>query len=142
MTLMLSDPDLFRTQAYIDGQWVDADSGETFAVIDPATGEEIAQVPRMGAAETRRAIEAAERAQVGWRKLLAKERAKILRDLADAMLANADDLATILTAEQGKPHAEAKAEIIDDLPADWPKLSPAGVQPVTDENSALQRDHV
>ena len=111
MTLTLSDPDLFRTQAYIDGQWVDADSGETFAVIDPATGEEIAQVPRLGAAETRRAIEAAQRAQVGWRKLLAKERAKILRDLADAMLANADDLATILTAEQGKPHAEAKAEI-------------------------------
>ena len=111
MTLTLSDPDLFRTQAYIDGKWVDADSGETFAVIDPATGEEIAQVPRMGAAETRRAIEAAERAQVGWRKLLTKERAKILRDLADAMLANADDLATILTAEQGKPHAEAKAEI-------------------------------
>ena len=101
MTLTLSDPDLFRTQAYIDGKWVDADSGETFAVIDPATGEEIAQVPRMGATETRRAIEAAERAQVGWRKLLAKERAKILRDLADAMLANADDLATILTAEQG-----------------------------------------
>ena len=56
MTLTLSDPDLFRTQAYIDGKWVDADSGETFAVIDPATGEELAQVPRMGAAETRRAI--------------------------------------------------------------------------------------
>ncbi len=111
MTLQLSDPDLFRTQAYIDGQWVDADSGETFPVYDPATGDEIARVPRMGASETRRAIEAAERAQIGWRKLLAKERARILRDLADAMINSVDDLAQIVTAEQGKSLAEAKAEI-------------------------------
>ena len=111
MTLTLNDPDLLRQQAYIDGQWVDADSGATFPVIDPATGEAIAHVPRMGAAETRRAIEAAERAQVGWAKRLAKERARILRDLADAMIANTDDLAAIMTAEQGKPLAEAKAEV-------------------------------
>ena len=111
MTLTLNDPDLLRQQAYIDGQWVDADSGATFPVIDPATGEAIAHVPRMGAAETRRAIEAAERAQAGWAKRLAKERARILRDLADAMIANTDDLAAIMTAEQGKPLAEAKAEV-------------------------------
>ena len=111
MTLSLNDPGLLRQQAYIDGQWVDADSGATFPVIDPATGEAIAHVPRMGAAETRRAIEAAERAQAGWAKRLAKERARILRDLADAMIANTDDLAAIMTAEQGKPLAEAKAEV-------------------------------
>ena len=111
MTLNLADPDLLRFQAYLDGQWVDADSGETFPVFDPATGSEIGRVPRMGAAETKRAIEAAQRAQVGWSKLLAKDRARILRDLADAMIANTDDLAQILTAEQGKPLAEAKAEI-------------------------------
>ncbi len=111
MTLTLNDPALLRQQAYIDGQWVDADSGATFPVIDPATGEEIARVPRMGAAETRRAIEAAERARAGWAGLLAKERARLLRDLADAMIANTDDLATLMTAEQGKPYAEAKAEV-------------------------------
>lgn len=111
MTLDLADFDLFRQQAYIDGEWVDADSGETFPVLDPATGDELARIPRMGAAETRRAIAAAERAQVAWRGLLAKERARILRDLADAMIAHTDELAAILTAEQGKPLAEAKAEI-------------------------------
>ena len=111
MTLQLNDPDLLRQQAYVDGQWTDADSGATFPVIDPATGVAIAHVPRMGAAETRRAIEGAERARTGWAGLLAKERARLLRDLADAMLANADDLAVIMTAEQGKPVGEAKAEV-------------------------------
>jgi len=111
MTLQLKDPDLLRQQAYVDGQWIDADSGATFPVIDPATGAAIAHVPRMGAAETRRAIEGAERARAGWAGLLAKERARLLRDLADAMLANADDLAVIMTAEQGKPVGEAKAEV-------------------------------
>ncbi len=111
MTLQLNDPDLLRQQAYVDGQWIDADSGATFPVIDPATGAAIAHVPRMGAAETRRAIEGAERARTGWAGLLAKERARLLRDLADAMLANADDLAVIMTAEQGKPVGEAKAEV-------------------------------
>ena len=111
MTLTLNDPDLLRRQAYIDGQWVDADSGATFPVLDPATGEAIAEVPRCGAAETRRAIDGAARAFPAWAGLLAKERARLLRDLADAMLANADDLAMIMTAEQGKPLAEAKAEV-------------------------------
>ncbi len=111
MTLQLSDPDLLRSQAYVDGAWVDADSGATFPVVDPATGDAIAQVPRMGAAETRRAIEGAERAREAWAALLAKDRARLLRDLADAMLANADDLAAIMTAEQGKPVGEAKAEV-------------------------------
>jgi succinate-semialdehyde dehydrogenase/glutarate-semialdehyde dehydrogenase len=102
---------LFREQAYIDGAWVDADSGATFAVIDPATGETIANVPRMGAAETRRAIEAAQRALPGWKHRLAKDRARILRRLADLMLERADDLAALLVREQGKPLFEARLEI-------------------------------
>ena len=72
---VLSDSDLFRTRAYIDGAWVAADSGATFPVVNPATGETLAQLPRVGAAETRRAIEAAERALPAWRGLLAKDRA-------------------------------------------------------------------
>ena len=111
MTLTLNDPDLLRQQAFIDGQWVAADSGATVPVLDPATGEVIAEVPRCGAAETRRAIEGAERAFPAWAGLLAKERARLLRDLADAMIANTDDLALIMTAEQGKPLGEAKAEV-------------------------------
>ena len=111
MPITLLDPDLLRQQAYIDGQWVDADSGDTFAVIDPATGAELARVPRMGTAETARAIAGAERAQVGWRAKTAKERGRILRDIADRMIAATDDLAAILTAEQGKPLAESRAEI-------------------------------
>jgi succinate-semialdehyde dehydrogenase/glutarate-semialdehyde dehydrogenase len=111
MTLQLKDPGLLRQQAHVDGRWIDADSGATFPVIDPATGAAIAHVPRLGAAETRRAIEGAERARAGWAGLLAKDRARLLRDLADLMLANADDLATIMTAEQGKPVGEARAEV-------------------------------
>ncbi len=107
----LSDPDLFRTRAYIDGAWVDADSGATFPVVNPATGEALAQLPRLGAAETRRAIEAAERALPAWRGLLAKDRARILRDWADLMVAKQEDLAVLMVLEQGKPLAEARAEI-------------------------------
>ena len=103
--------DLLHDQAYIDGAWVDADSGETFAVIDPATGATIANVPRMGAAETRRAIEAAQRALPDWKHRTAKDRARILRRLADLMLERADDLAALLVSEQGKPLFEAKLEI-------------------------------
>ncbi len=103
--------DLVRTQAYVDGAWIDADSGATFPVVDPATGETIAEVPRLGAAETRRAVEAAERALPTWKHMLAKDRARILRRLADSMLDRADDLARILVREQGKPFAEAKGEI-------------------------------
>jgi succinate-semialdehyde dehydrogenase/glutarate-semialdehyde dehydrogenase len=109
--LPLADPTLFRQANCIDGKWVQADSGRTIVVKNPATGEAIGEVPALGAAETRRAIEAAHRAQAGWRAMLAKDRAAILRKINDLMLANADDLAVIMTAEQGKPLAESKGEI-------------------------------
>ncbi len=109
--LPLKDPTLLRQANYIDGKWVEADSGKTVIVKNPATGEPIGEVPAMGAAETRRAIDAAHRVQPAWRAMLAKERAAILRKLFDLMLANTDDLATIMTAEQGKPLAESKGEI-------------------------------
>jgi succinate-semialdehyde dehydrogenase/glutarate-semialdehyde dehydrogenase len=107
----LKDPDLFRQQACVGGDWIDADSGRTIAVHDPATGKPIGTVPMMGAAETKRAIEAAESAQVAWRARTAKERAGILRRWHDLMMANVDDLAVIMTTEQGKPLAESKGEI-------------------------------
>lgn len=107
----LSRKDLFKQQAYIDGQWVDADSGETLEVINPATGEVLGTVPKMGQAETRRAIEAAERAQKQWRAKSAKERAVVLRKWFDLVMQHQDDLARIMTLEQGKPLAEAKGEI-------------------------------
>jgi succinate-semialdehyde dehydrogenase / glutarate-semialdehyde dehydrogenase len=109
--LPLKDPTLFRQANYIDGKWVQADSGRTLVVKNPATGEAIGEVPALGAAETRRAIEAANRAQSTWRAMLAKDRAAILRKVNDLMLANADDLAVIMTAEQGKPLSESKGEI-------------------------------
>jgi succinate-semialdehyde dehydrogenase/glutarate-semialdehyde dehydrogenase len=109
--LPLQDPTLFRQTNYLDGKWVEADSGKTIVVKNPATGEAIGEVPALGAAETRRAIEAAHRAQPAWRALLAKERAAILRKLNDLMLANTEDLAVIMTAEQGKPLSESKGEI-------------------------------
>jgi succinate-semialdehyde dehydrogenase / glutarate-semialdehyde dehydrogenase len=109
--LPLQDPTLFRQANCIDGKWVQADSGRTIVVKNPATGEAIGEVPALGATETRRAIEAAHRAQVAWRAMLAKDRAAILRKLNDLMLANADDLAVIMTAEQGKPLSESKGEI-------------------------------
>ena len=109
--LPLKDPSLFRQANCIDGKWVQADSGRTIQVRNPATGELVGEVPAIGAAETRRAIEAAHRAQPAWRAMLAKDRASILRRLFDLMLENADDLATIMTAEQGKPWAEARGEI-------------------------------
>jgi succinate-semialdehyde dehydrogenase/glutarate-semialdehyde dehydrogenase len=109
--LPLKDPSLFRQANCIDGKWVQADSGKTFQVINPATGEVVGEVPSLGAAETRRAIEAAHRALPAWRALLAKDRATILRKLFDLMIENADDLATIMTAEQGKPWPEARGEI-------------------------------
>ncbi len=105
------DTDLLRDKAYVDGAWVDADSGSTFPVIDPATGTTIAHVPRMGASETRRAIEAAQRALPAWKHRTAKDRAQILRRLADLMMEHADDLAALLVREQGKPLSEARLEI-------------------------------
>ncbi|WP_277060535.1 aldehyde dehydrogenase family protein, partial [Rivihabitans pingtungensis] len=109
--LNLKDPELLRQQCYIDGAWVDADNGATLDVTNPATGELVARVPKMGAAETRRAIEAAERAWPAWKRKTAKERSAILRRWFELMMAAQDDLAAILTAEQGKPLAEAKGEI-------------------------------
>jgi succinate-semialdehyde dehydrogenase/glutarate-semialdehyde dehydrogenase len=110
-TLKLKDPTLFRQQCYIDGAWVNADSGKTLSIRNPANGETLGTVPSMGAAETRRAIEAANAAWPAWRAKTGKERANILRKWFDLMMANQDDLGMILTAEQGKPLAEAKGEI-------------------------------
>ena len=109
--LNLKDPTLLRQQCYIDGVWCDADDASTIAVTNPATGEQIGSVPRMGGAETRRAIEAANAAWPAWRKKSAKERSVVLRKWNDLMLANTDDLALIMTAEQGKPLTESKGEI-------------------------------
>jgi succinate-semialdehyde dehydrogenase / glutarate-semialdehyde dehydrogenase len=108
----LKDQSLFRQQCYIDGGWADADSGETQPVFNPATGEQLGTVPKMGADETKRAIEAGDAAWGDWRSLLAKERANILRKWFDLIIENADDLAVLMTAEQGKPLAEAKGEIV------------------------------
>ena len=108
----LNDPVLFRQQAFIDGQWLDADDGRTIAVDNPADGERLGQVPRMGASETRRAIEAADRALPAWRALTAKERAGKLRRWYELMLENQEDLARLMTLEQGKPLAEARGEIL------------------------------
>jgi succinate-semialdehyde dehydrogenase/glutarate-semialdehyde dehydrogenase len=109
--LKLKDPSLFRQQAYVAGDWIDADDATTVAVTNPATGEALGTVPMCGAAETARAIAAADVAQRVWRDVPAKERAAVLRRLNDLMLANADDLALIMTSEQGKPLAEARGEI-------------------------------
>ena len=109
--LNLKDPSLLRQQAFVGGQWCDAEDRTTFPVTNPATGETIGSVPNMGAAETRRAIAAANEAWAGWRAKTAKERGAILRKWNDLMLANTDDLALIMTAEQGKPLAESKGEI-------------------------------
>ena len=111
MTIKLSNPSLLQTQAFIDGQWVDADSGETLAVVNPANGDEIAWVAKCGTSETKRAIEAADKALTAWRGTPAKARAKLLRDWFDAMMNAQEDLAQLLTAEQGKPLAEARGEI-------------------------------
>lgn len=107
----LQESTLYRPFAYIDGSWVAADSGEQIAVINPATGEQIGQVPRLGRGETERAIEAAEAAFPAWRALTALERADILMKWHDLMLEHQDELAWIMTLEQGKPLAEAAGEI-------------------------------
>ena len=112
MTVQLKDPSLLRQQCYIDGKWMDADSGDTVEVTNPANGEVIATVPRMGADETRAAIDAANRAWPAWRALTAKERAIILRKWFNLVIENADDLALLMTSEQGKPLAEAKGEVV------------------------------
>ena len=108
----LNDSSLFRQQCFIDGEWVDADSSETVNVVNPANGEIIGTMPNAGATETRRAIEAADAAWPAWRKYTAKERSAVIRAWHDLILANADDLAMLMTLEQGKPLAEAKGEIV------------------------------
>jgi succinate-semialdehyde dehydrogenase/glutarate-semialdehyde dehydrogenase len=110
-SLPLKDRTLLRTQCHVDGRWLDADAGATMDVTNPATGRPIGTAPTFGAAETRRAIEAANRAWPAWRAKTAKERAAILRRWYELMLANLDDLALILTSEQGKPIAESRGEV-------------------------------
>ncbi|MEQ9005801.1 MAG: NAD-dependent succinate-semialdehyde dehydrogenase [Pseudomonadales bacterium] len=107
----LKDPKLLKTGAYIDGAWVEADDGATTDITNPATGQVIARVARCGRAETERAIDAAHRAQPAWAARTAKERSAAVRKLFDLMMVNQDDLARILTAEQGKPLDEARGEI-------------------------------
>jgi succinate-semialdehyde dehydrogenase/glutarate-semialdehyde dehydrogenase len=107
----LQDPSLFRELCYVGGAWVAADGGGTVPVHNPATAERIGAIPNMGAAETRRAIEAAASALPSWAARTAKERAGLLRRWFDLMLANQEDLAMLMTAEQGKPLAESKGEI-------------------------------
>jgi succinate-semialdehyde dehydrogenase/glutarate-semialdehyde dehydrogenase len=110
-TFPLQDQDLFRHQAYIGGRWCDADSGATLKVNNPATGEILGTVPLMAANETRRAIEAAKEAFIDWRRKPAKERSFLLRRWHDLIMSNVDDLGALMTAEQGKPLAEAKGEV-------------------------------
>lgn len=107
----LKDPALFRQQCYVDGAWIDADDKSTLAVRNPATGEQVGTVPKMGVAETRRAIEAANAAWPAWRAKTAKERSIILRKWFDLIMANQEDLAKLMTVEQGKPIAESRGEI-------------------------------
>ncbi|WP_117088315.1 aldehyde dehydrogenase family protein, partial [Klebsiella pneumoniae] len=97
--------------AFIDGRWRDASSGETLGVTNPANGQQLGSVPKMGAEETREAIDVAARALPAWRALTARERATILRRWFDLMMEHQDDLARLMTLEQGKPLAEAKGEI-------------------------------
>ncbi|WP_022727193.1 NADP-dependent succinate-semialdehyde dehydrogenase [Fodinicurvata sediminis] len=107
----LKDAKLFRQEAYINGEWVGADSGKTSEVTNPATSDVLGTIPYMGANETRRAIEAANKAWPAWRAKTAKERAGILRKWFDLVMENQEDLATLMTVEQGKPLAEARGEI-------------------------------
>jgi succinate-semialdehyde dehydrogenase/glutarate-semialdehyde dehydrogenase len=110
-TFTLQDQDLFRRQAYIGGRWCDSDTGATFEVNNPATGQILGTVPLMGADETRRAIEAAKNAFVDWGRRPAKERSALLRRWYELIMANLEDLGALMTAEQGKPVTEAKGEV-------------------------------
>src|SRR5689334_12917826 len=109
--MKLNDPALLRTRAYIEGAWVNADREATLQVLNPATGETLGTVPDMGTSETRRAIAAAAAAFPAWAARTAKERAGILRRWYGLMIENQDDLAMLMTAEQGKPLAESQGEI-------------------------------
>src|SRR6476646_1820517 len=107
----LKDSRLFREACYVDGQWIQASSGQTIKVDNPATREIIGNVPKLGATETRRAIEAAEKAFPAWSKKTGKERAIVLRKWFDLMMENQEDLARLMTLEQGKPLAESRGEV-------------------------------
>ena len=109
---LLKDPTLLRTQAYINGEWVDADSGETFPVHNPATQDVIAEVASVGGDETRRAIEAAEVAQKDWAARTPMQRSAVLMKWNDLILESVEDLAIIMTLEQGKVLAESRGEIV------------------------------
>jgi succinate-semialdehyde dehydrogenase/glutarate-semialdehyde dehydrogenase len=109
--MKLADTSLLRQQNYVSGGWIDADDGRTVDVTNPATGEKLGVVPNAGAAETRRAIEAADKAWSPWRAKTAKERSALLRRWFELIMANQEDLAVIMTAEQGKPLAESRGEI-------------------------------
>src|SRR6187401_2093658 len=111
--IRLKDPTLFKERGFIAGQWVAADSAQASEIHNPANGEVLGSVPNMGAAETRRAIEAANAALAPWAKKTAGERARLMRRWVDLMMANQEDLAIIMTAEQGKPLAESRGEIAD-----------------------------
>jgi succinate-semialdehyde dehydrogenase/glutarate-semialdehyde dehydrogenase len=111
-SLELKDPTLFREACYIDGKWVGADSDQTVDVTNPASGDLLGTIPKMGADETRRAVEAANAAYPAWRAKTAKERATILRKWFDLMMENQEDLAKMMTAEQGKPLKESMGEIV------------------------------
>ncbi|MEC9103092.1 MAG: aldehyde dehydrogenase family protein, partial [Pseudomonadota bacterium] len=110
MSLTLKDPSLLETRAYVNGTWITGDT--QFDVFDPATGQLVASVADLDIVATARAVDAAHAAGPGWAAMTGKERAAILRRWNDLMIANADDLATILTAEMGKPWAEARGEIL------------------------------
>lgn len=109
--MRLRDLELFRQQCYVGGVWIDADNGETLPVTNPATGETLGSVPQLGAAEVRRAIAAAEKSFPAWRARTAKERSTLLRRWFNLMLDHQDDLAVLMTLEQGKPLAESRGEI-------------------------------
>jgi succinate-semialdehyde dehydrogenase / glutarate-semialdehyde dehydrogenase len=109
--MRLKDPQLLRDKAYVNGEWVAADSGAAFDVTNPANGEVLARVPDMLEGETRRAIEAANAAWPAWAAKTAKERANVLRKWFDLIMANVEDLAVIMTSEQGKPLAESRGEV-------------------------------
>nr|WP_299200938.1 NAD-dependent succinate-semialdehyde dehydrogenase [uncultured Amphritea sp.] len=110
--MTLKDPSLLKQQAYVNGQWIDALNGETNVVLNPATGEQIATVPDLGAEETEAAIVAADIAFKSWKKKTAKERSVLLRKWFELIVANKDDLAILMTAEQGKPIAESAGEVL------------------------------
>jgi succinate-semialdehyde dehydrogenase/glutarate-semialdehyde dehydrogenase len=109
--MQISNKALIKSGAYVNGKWIDSDTGTTYPVNNPATGELLAECASCGTAETRRAIEAAEAAMPAWRKRSAKDRAGILRKWFNLMMENQEDLARIMTAEQGKPLAESRGEI-------------------------------